>query len=243
MKNPSRWWEDALCRGLDSNIWFPDTPQGRDYFAVARKHCNNCPVSQECLASALAQDPDNDRYGMFGGKSPRERLNIRFKIETKSQFVKSPQFHDVPKDRPEPRVGNAVRNPLSYTYAFKAKNPTDHGLESLRRKPNDLTQTDIPKQTQLLLKVTHNMPASQLTAQASAAMIMAGWEDPIDARTAAAMFMGASYVGNLSREGVEAGVLTAQENAAIQGVVELAMQVWKYHVVNGNLAAFGKTEG
>jgi hypothetical protein len=47
--------------------------------------------------------------------------------------------------------------------------------------------------------------------------------------------MGASYVGNLAHEGVEAGVFTPQEGAAIQGVVELAMQVWKFHAVNGTI--------
>lgn len=79
------------------------------------------------------------------------------------------------------------------------------------------------------MDATPTMGPSQLTAQALAAVIMAGWEDPLDARTAAAMFMGAAYVGELGCRGVESGVITAQENAAIQGVVELAMQVWKYH--------------
>lgn len=99
----------------------------------------------------------------------------------------------------------------------------------------DLKKTDIPKQTRLVMDVTPTMGPSQLTAQALAALIMAGWEDPIRPRTAAALFMGASYVGNLAREGVEAGVITAEENAAIQGVVELAMQVWKFHAINGTI--------
>lgn len=96
-------------------------------------------------------------------------------------------------------------------------------------------QNEIPKQTRLVMDVTRTIPASPLTAQAAAALIMAGWEDPIQPRTAAALFMGASYVGNLAHEGVEAGVLTPQEGAAIQGVVELAMQVWKFHAVNGTI--------
>ena len=79
-------------------------------------------------------------------------------------------------------------------------------------------QNEIPKQTRLVMDVTRTIPASPLTAQAAAALIM-----------------GASYVGNLAHEGVEAGVLTPQEGAAIQGVVELAMQVWKFHAVNGTI--------
>jgi hypothetical protein len=58
----------------------------------------------------------------------------------------------------------------------------------------------------------------------SAARVLA-----VGARTAAALFMGASYVGELARRGVETGVLTPQENAAVQGVVEIAMRVWKHH--------------
>lgn len=98
-----------------------------------------------------------------------------------------------------------------------------------------LDKTKIPKQTQLLMNVTPTMGASQLTAQASAAMIMAGWEDPMDARTSAALFMGASYVAELARQGVESGVISAAENAAVQGVAELAMQVWKHHAVNAKM--------
>ena len=58
---------------------------------------------------------------------------------------------------------------------------------------------------------------------------MAGWEDPLDARTCAAMFMGASHVIELARQGFESEVITAQEYAAVQGVAQLAMQVWKFH--------------
>lgn len=94
---------------------------------------------------------------------------------------------------------------------------------------------DIPKQTRLVMDVTPTLGASTLTAQAAAAMIMAGWEDPMNARTAAAMFMGASFVGELGHRGREVGAITAEENAAIQGVVELAMQVWKYHALHAKV--------
>lgn len=231
-KNRSKWWEYAECRGLDGNIWFPDKPQGRDYFAIARSYCVKCPVQQECLNEALLQNPDNDRFGMFGGKTPRERVNIRLGIDKKDKvYERKNSFAP-----PPPRLEN------SYTKAFIAMNSIDKGIEALKRKQNDLSKTTIPKQTQLLLNVTKTMQASQLTAQAGAAMTMAGWEDPMDVRTAAAMFMGSSYVGHLAREGTEAGVLTAQENAAIQGVVELAMQVWKHHVMNGKMNEFAKSE-
>lgn len=220
------WWLDALCRGLDANIWFPEKPQGRDYFAVARSYCNKCDVREECLAEAMAQDPDNDRFGMFGGKSPRERARIREnRPEPSINIPKMPQGY----------VPAAPRRDKAIVRAYDARNRPDWGELARRRKPMDLKKTDIPAATRLVMNVTPTMGASTLTAQAAAALIMAGWEDPINPRTAAALFMGASYVGNLAREGVEAGVITAEENAAVQGVVELAMQVWKFHAINGTI--------
>lgn len=92
-----------------------------------------------------------------------------------------------------------------------------------------MKNTNIPAQTRLVMQQVASAPASTLTAQAAAAMIMAGWEDPLDAKTCAALFMGASYVLELARLGGENGTLTPQESAAAQGVAELAMQVWKHH--------------
>ena len=116
-----------------------------------------------------------------------------------------------------------------------ARNLPDWAEIALQKKATRLVNKDIPKQTRLVMEVTPTLGPSQLTAQAAAAMIMAGWEDPMNARTAAAMFMGASYVGELGHRGVEVGAITPQENAAIQGVVELAMQVWKYHALHAKV--------
>ncbi len=221
------WWLNAVCRGLDANIWFPERPQGRDYFAVARSYCNRCDVREECLAEAMAQDPDNDRFGMFGGKSPRERQRIR---EGRTEPVV------ISLQQPKIDVPAPIRREKAVIRGFENRNRPDWEQLALQRKPVKLEKTDIPKQTRLVMEVTPTLGASQLTAQAAAALIMAGWEDPIQPRTAAALFMGASYVGNLAHEGVQAGVITAEENAAIQGVVELAMQVWKFHALNGTIS-------
>lgn len=235
-RNPSErrfWWLDALCRGLDPNIWFPDRPQGRDYFAIARSYCDRCSVSAECLADALTHDADNDRFGMFGGKSPRERMVLRGDIPPQKDILE-PKPIRPRKIKPQPPVVDTGRT-KAIIRAYEAQNKPDWVALAIRKKPINLESTNIPKATQLLMNVTPTLGASQLTAQASAAMIMAGWEDPMTPRTAAALFMGASYVGNLAHEGVAAGVITPEESAAIQGVVELAMQVWKFHAVNGKI--------
>lgn len=54
-----RWWEDAACRGLDPDIFFPEKyDSGRD----AKKVCAVCPVRVDCLADGLYE-----RDGIWGG--------------------------------------------------------------------------------------------------------------------------------------------------------------------------------
>ncbi len=216
-KNRSDWYENAACLGQETNLWYPESPQGRDYFAKARKVCAECQVSTECLEFALSFDDDYDRFGMFGGKSPKERAKIR---DERRKAV------NIGLVRP---VKYAVRQPHSYAYAIMAKHTPDSAEIQLRRTKVDMNKTKIPPETALVMNATHAAPASTLTAQAAAALLMAGWEDPLDARTCAALFMGASYVMELARQGGENGSLTPQESAAAQGVAELAMRVWRYH--------------
>lgn len=84
-----------------------------------------------------------------------------------------------------------------------------------------------PKQTKLLLDATKAAPDTAVSAQALAGLLSAGWPDPLPEHIASAIFMGCSYVLNLSKMAYEAETLTPQEFAAVQGVSELAMQVWK----------------
>ena len=91
-----------------------------------------------------------------------------------------------------------------------------------------MTEFKTPKQTKLLLNATQAAAESAVSAQALAGVIAAGWPDPLPPHIAAAIFMGCSYVMNLGRMAFDAGSLTPEENAAVQGVAELSMQVWKY---------------
>ena len=84
-----------------------------------------------------------------------------------------------------------------------------------------------PKQTKLLLDATKPAPDTAVSAQALAGVLSAGWPDPLPEHVASAIFMGCSYVMNLSKMAYESELLTPQEFAAVQGVTELAMQVWK----------------
>lgn len=67
-----RWKDDAACRGMDTNLFFPDEDNPTDYrkFVTARKVCASCPVSTECLDYAITL---NIEIGMFGGMSRKQR--------------------------------------------------------------------------------------------------------------------------------------------------------------------------
>ena len=71
------WYEKANCKGMDAKIFFPDIPVGcnhKNVFDEALKICGLCPVRKPCLALAMeAEKNDIRRYGVFGGKTPRQR--------------------------------------------------------------------------------------------------------------------------------------------------------------------------
>ena len=65
------WMEHSLCRGTDSNLFFPDKGLGSaSVYKYARKICDKCPVERQCLEYAV-KNCIND--GMWGGRSPNER--------------------------------------------------------------------------------------------------------------------------------------------------------------------------
>ncbi|HEY4535398.1 MAG TPA: WhiB family transcriptional regulator [Enteractinococcus sp.] len=67
------WQADALCAQTDPEAFFPEKGGStRD----AKKVCGACPVRQECLDYALAND---ERFGIWGGMSERERRRLRKK--------------------------------------------------------------------------------------------------------------------------------------------------------------------
>ena len=65
------WQSDGACRTApDATIFFP-SPGDTEALRAAKAMCGGGPVVQECLEYALN---NNERYGIWGGKSTRERL-------------------------------------------------------------------------------------------------------------------------------------------------------------------------
>ena len=71
MSVPS-WYKDALCKGHpNQDDFFPDRGSST---VVAKAICKKCPVIEECLEYAVER---KERFGIWGGKSERERRAIR----------------------------------------------------------------------------------------------------------------------------------------------------------------------
>ena len=66
------WRDDARCRGLDPNFFFPE--QGETSTSTARDVCSLCDVRVDCLEFALQ---NGEKFGIWGGLSERERRRIR----------------------------------------------------------------------------------------------------------------------------------------------------------------------
>lgn len=70
MRHPSTY-EERACKGMDSDFFYPT--RGKSV-AGPREVCARCPVQEECLLYALV---NAEKYGIWGGRSERERRRIR----------------------------------------------------------------------------------------------------------------------------------------------------------------------
>ena len=65
------WQERALCAQTDPEAFFPEKGGST---REAKRICSGCEVRAECLEYALAND---ERFGIWGGLSERERRRLR----------------------------------------------------------------------------------------------------------------------------------------------------------------------
>lgn len=69
--NPLAWQADALCAQTDPEAFFPEKGGSTK---SAKKICDLCVVSPQCLEYALEND---ERFGIWGGLSERERRKLK----------------------------------------------------------------------------------------------------------------------------------------------------------------------
>ena len=66
-----RWWEEGNCLGMDPNLFYPERGKSTK---EPKEICSNCPVQLHCALESLE---NNEKHGIWGGLSERERRRIR----------------------------------------------------------------------------------------------------------------------------------------------------------------------
>jgi WhiB family redox-sensing transcriptional regulator len=65
------WQDEALCAQTGGDFFFPEPGSS---VREAKRICGLCPIRSACLDYALDND---ERFGVWGGLSEKERLEIR----------------------------------------------------------------------------------------------------------------------------------------------------------------------
>jgi WhiB family transcriptional regulator, redox-sensing transcriptional regulator len=71
-----QWMALAACRGVDPELFYTERGEST---REAKAVCAGCPVREECLLYAVA---NVERYGVWGGRSERERRRMRSEART-----------------------------------------------------------------------------------------------------------------------------------------------------------------
>jgi WhiB family redox-sensing transcriptional regulator len=84
------WRDHALCRDTDPELFFPVGTTGVAVVAIdhAKRVCDQCTVTQECLEFAIETNQDS---GIWGGTSEEERRDIRRRIAARNKALKAAQ--------------------------------------------------------------------------------------------------------------------------------------------------------
>ena len=99
----SHWSTRSLCTGLHSDMFFPplfkedrDVPESQ-YYSLGKYVCEQCPVIDQCGDAGA-----NEEYGMWGGRTPKERaLGTRTFNKT---YLPIESVHAMPRDAPDTAI-------------------------------------------------------------------------------------------------------------------------------------------
>ncbi|MCK0517898.1 WhiB family transcriptional regulator [Williamsia sp. DF01-3] len=70
--NTAPWTERAKCREVYPDAFFPATDAPASKKRLARRTCQDCPVTAECLDAGMGE-----KYGIWGGLTEQERATLR----------------------------------------------------------------------------------------------------------------------------------------------------------------------
>jgi hypothetical protein len=72
------WWEEAACKGMDTNLFFGHDITSRRLRDTLTAVCNSCPVLTECLDDALKEE---DQVGWRANTTARQRIRLLKSVE------------------------------------------------------------------------------------------------------------------------------------------------------------------
>lgn len=70
----TQWMEEAACKGLKTDLFFPEKGGNHALTDALKRLCDRCPVQPDCLSYALRA---NITDGLWGGTTPNARAKIR----------------------------------------------------------------------------------------------------------------------------------------------------------------------
>lgn len=71
-----QWWQDAQCKGMDENLFFPD--RGVNFRDEVQQACGACPVRGDCIVDVFVfeQGLGPRPWGYVGGLVPGDRATL-----------------------------------------------------------------------------------------------------------------------------------------------------------------------
>ena len=71
------WLDDAACKGMPTDWWYPQRGDNRSpIFKRAKQICAGCTVQRPCLDEVMGTEAARSRHGYWGGMSPNQREEL-----------------------------------------------------------------------------------------------------------------------------------------------------------------------
>lgn len=74
--NNQRWMEEAVCRSIGVELFFPEVGDDGKHWREAVRACDHCPVKLRCEDWVMGLEfgwSVQHRHGIFAGKTPNQR--------------------------------------------------------------------------------------------------------------------------------------------------------------------------
>ena len=113
------WLQQAACRGMNPNLFFPEHDNGRKAYKVDQQAvdaCAKCPVVEQCADWAVK----HEAHGYQGGLTENQRAQIRKKLNI---FIWEPQ-HNITTSKPT--AGQPIRHGTPGGYKQEIKRGLAH---------------------------------------------------------------------------------------------------------------------